>query len=58
MIWRNSFTNCAPIKFSGGLSNVTRQQAGETCVSRICGLFAVALGVVFIVAFIGVSYGT
>jgi hypothetical protein len=40
---------------SGGLLNVTRQQAGETLLSKIC--FAFVVGVVFSVAFIGSSCG-
>src|SRR3954452_1616401 len=36
MISLNSRTNCGPMTFNGGLSNVTRQQLGDERVSRIC----------------------
>src|SRR5579883_413683 len=42
MISPSSRTNCGPITFKGGLSNVTRQWAADGRVSRICGLSAFA----------------
>jgi hypothetical protein len=38
----SSRTNSGPIRFSGGLSKVTRQHAGEDRLSRICAFFVVA----------------
>src|ERR1700686_1634797 len=56
MISRNSRTNSGPIKFSGGLSNVTRQYLGEDRVSLICAIFAVASTTAYRSNTIGIPY--
>src|SRR5467141_5330041 len=41
MISLNSRTNCGPMRLSGGLSNITRQQVGDCRFNRTCADFVI-----------------